>query len=67
MKRVSVCSEAIAVATWDDTLDTWLSVSRLRGELRGERSREILRQIFDSKELCDALGRGNGPGSNPWL
>ena len=50
------CSEAIAVTTWDDTLDTWLSVSRLRGELRGERSREILRQIFDSQELCDALG-----------
>ena len=49
-------SEAIAATTWDDTLDTWLSVSRLRGELRGERSREILRQIFDSQELCDALG-----------
>ena len=64
------CSEAIAVTTWDDTLDTWLSVSRLRGELRGERSREILRQIFDSQELCDALGAAlirHIPLDEPWL
>ena len=50
---------AILPTTWDDVLDTWLSLANLPRKMRGERSLAILEQVFDDEKLKEALGMAN--------
>ena len=50
---------AILPTTWDDVLDTWLSLANLPRKMRGERSLTILEQVFDDEKLKEALGMAN--------
>jgi hypothetical protein len=49
----------INATNWDDALETWLSLCQLPRKMRGERSRMVLTQIFDSEPLKDAIGMAN--------
>jgi hypothetical protein len=50
---------AITATTWDDVLDTWLSLANLPRKMRGERSQAILEQVFADEKLQEALGMAN--------
>jgi uncharacterized protein YjbI with pentapeptide repeats len=49
----------INATNWDDALETWLSLCQLPRKMRGERSRMVLTQIFDSEPLKAAIGMAN--------
>ena len=42
--------------TWNDTLETWISLSQLRSQLSGERCKTVLNIIFRSEGVCKAVG-----------
>ena len=48
--------QPVTVLNWKDVLNSWKALIDLHGKLYGRKSQAILRNLFDHKELMDAIG-----------